>query len=79
MDKLEIILEHTRLAREFSELPTDAESPEAYAPIQKRRNEIISRIQELREIESTMEGEKDMLLVIPRKTHEMVSIQDTLR
>lgn len=58
MDKLEIILEHTRLAREFSELPTNAESPEAYAPIRKRKNEIISRIQELREIESTWEEKK---------------------
>ncbi len=58
MDKIDIILEHTRLAREFSELPVNAESPEAYAPIQKRKNEIISRIQELREIESTWEEKK---------------------
>lgn len=58
MDKIDIILEHTRLAREFSELPVNAESPEAYAPIQKRKNEIISRIQELREIESTWKEKK---------------------
>ena len=51
MDKIDIILEHTRLAREFSELPVNAESPEAYAPIRKRKSEITSRIQELREIE----------------------------
>lgn len=58
MEKIDIILEHTRLAREFSELPVNAESPEAYAPIQKRKNEIISRIQELREIESTWKEKK---------------------
>ena len=58
MDKVEIILEHTRLAREFSELPTDAESPEAYAPIEKRRQEVITRIDELRKIEHTWKEEK---------------------
>lgn len=58
MEKIDIILEHTRLAREFSELPVNAESPEAYAPIRKRKNEIASRIQELREIESTWEEKK---------------------
>lgn len=58
MDKVEIILEHTRLAREFSELPVNADSPEAYAPIRKRKNEIISRVQELREIESTWKEKK---------------------
>ena len=58
MDKIDIILEHTRLAREFSELPVNAESPEAYAPIRKRKSEITSRIQDLREIESTWEEKK---------------------
>lgn len=58
MDKIDIILEHTRLAREFSELPVNEESPEAYAPIRKRKSEITSRIQELREIESTWEEKK---------------------
>lgn len=58
MDKIDIILEHTRLAREFSELPVNAESPEVYAPIRKRKSEITSRIQELREIESTWEEKK---------------------
>ena len=58
MDKIDIILEHTRLAREFSELPVNAESLEAYAPNQKRKSEITSRIQELREIESTWEEKK---------------------
>ena len=58
MHTFDIILEHTRLAREFSELPVNAESPEAYAPIRKRKSEITSRIQELREIESTWEEKK---------------------
>lgn len=53
MTKVDIILEHTRLAREFSELPTNAESPEAYAPIAARKAAIIDRIEELRKVEAT--------------------------
>jgi len=57
-NKIDIILEHTRLAREFSELPINAESPEAYAPIAARKAAIISRIDELRKIEHTWKEEK---------------------
>ena len=48
-----VILEHTRLAREWSELPHNAESPEDYAPIAKRKREIEERISQLREIEGS--------------------------
>lgn len=57
-NKIDIILEHTRLAREFSELPHNAGSPEAYRPIEQRRKEIISRINELRKIEHTWKEAK---------------------
>lgn len=50
---IDIILEHTRLAKEFSELPYNAESPEAYAPIAARKAAIIDRIEELRKVEAT--------------------------
>ena len=50
-DTMAVILEHTRLAREWSELPNNAESPKAYAPIAKRKQEIKERISQLREIE----------------------------
>ena len=53
MDKMKIILEHTRLAREYSELTVNAESPEAYAPVAARKTEIINRIEELRKAEAT--------------------------
>lgn len=53
MDKTKIILEHTRLAREYSELPVNAESPEAYAPIAARKAAITNRIEELRKAEAT--------------------------
>lgn len=52
MGKLAIMLEHTRLAREYSELPINAESPEAYEPIARRGEEILARIKELKEMES---------------------------
>ena len=52
-NKIDIILEHTRLAREFSELPINAESPEAYAPIAARKAAIIDRVEELRKVEAT--------------------------
>lgn len=50
---IDIILEHARLAKEFSELPYNAESPEAYAPIADRKATIIDRIEELRKVEVT--------------------------
>lgn len=51
MNRTEIILEHTRLAREYSELPNTADSEEEYAPMQKRKDEIKNRIAELKEME----------------------------
>ncbi len=50
-DPMTVILEHTRLAREWSELQNNAESPEAYALIAKRKREIEERINQLREVE----------------------------
>ena len=38
------IAEYTRLCRELSELPRNAESPEAYEPIAKRRCELLEQI-----------------------------------
>ena len=43
-----ILLEYTQLAREFSELPVNAESAEAYAPVAARKDEIRKRMRELR-------------------------------
>lgn len=55
-----VILEYTRLAREMSELPLNAESVELYAPIEARRQEIRRRIRELREvIDDYVKGELD--------------------
>lgn len=34
------IANYTRLCRELSELPDNAESPEAYEPIRERRQEL---------------------------------------
>ena len=51
MTDLEVIAEHTRLAREYSELPNNAVSASAYEPIKRRREEITKRIQELKNIE----------------------------
>ncbi|MFD1404446.1 hypothetical protein [Robinsoniella peoriensis] len=51
MGVLEVIAEHTRLAREYSELPNNAVSESAYEPIKCRREEITKRIQELKEME----------------------------
>lgn len=50
-DIMAVILEHTRLAREFTELPRNAESPEAYAPIARRKQEITDRIAQLKGME----------------------------
>lgn len=57
MGVIEKIVEYTRLCREYSKLPLNAESQEAYAPIEKRRNEIKQRIGELRK-EIGMDHEK---------------------
>ena len=38
------IAEYTRLCRALSELPRNAESPEAYEPIAKRRCELLEQI-----------------------------------
>lgn len=51
MGVLEVIAEHTRLAREYSELPNNAVSESAYEPIKRRREDITKRIQELKNIE----------------------------
>ncbi len=48
MGVIEKIVEYTRLCREYSKLPLNAESQEAYEPIEKRRDEIKQRIGELR-------------------------------
>ena len=44
------LLEYTKLARELSELPANAESAEAYAPILDRKNQIRARLGELRQL-----------------------------
>ncbi len=51
MTKLEeIVLEHTRLAKEFSQLPTNGgDTPEEAALIEKRKVQIKARIEALRE------------------------------
>lgn len=51
MDKINIILEHTRLVKEYGCLPMNANSKEEYKPIQERREQIIKRINELKIIE----------------------------
>lgn len=38
------IANYTRLCKELSELPDNAESPEAYEPIRKRRQELREQI-----------------------------------
>lgn len=43
------IAEYTRLCREFSELPRNADSPEAYKPIERQRQALRGRIDALRE------------------------------
>lgn len=48
MGIIEKIAEYTRLCREYSELPLNAESPDDYKPIEKRRKKIKQRIGELR-------------------------------
>lgn len=42
------IAECTKLAAEYSSLPCNAESPEAYAPIRARKKELKTRIEELK-------------------------------
>lgn len=42
------IAEYTRLCRELSELPRNADSPEAYRPIQDRRDVLKGQISRLR-------------------------------
>lgn len=42
------IAEYTRLCKELSELPRNADSPEAYKPIQDRRDVLKGQILELR-------------------------------
>lgn len=51
MALMDVVLEHTRLVKEYVMLPKDAESAEAYEPISKRKKEILQRIEELREEE----------------------------
>lgn len=51
MGTIAIILEHTRLAREYAQLPRNADTPEAYAQIEQRKRQIEARIEELKEIE----------------------------
>ena len=48
MGVIAIILEHTRLAREYSELPVNADTPEEYEAIKQRKQEIKQRINELK-------------------------------
>lgn len=50
MDRLEeIILEHTRLAKEFIDLPVNGgDTPEDAAAIERRKEEIKDRIEELK-------------------------------
>lgn len=51
MGILNTMAEYTRLALELSNLSHNAETSEAYEPIERRRTEIIKRISELKEIE----------------------------
>ena len=44
MGIINLIAEYTRLCRELSELPRNAESPETYEPIAKRRCELLDQI-----------------------------------
>lgn len=48
MTIIQKIAECTRLAAEYSSLPVNAESPEAYAPIMARKKELRRRIEELK-------------------------------
>lgn len=41
MGVLEVIVEHTKIARQYSELPNNAVSESAYEPIKHQREEII--------------------------------------
>lgn len=51
------IAEYTRLCRELSELPRNAESEEAYVPIEQRRQELLAQIKKMR-VELKMDEEK---------------------
>ena len=51
------IAEYTRLCRELSELPRNAESEETYAPIAQRRQELLAQIKKMR-VELKMDEEK---------------------
>lgn len=51
------IAEYTRLCRELSELPRNAESEEVYAPIEQRRQELLAQIKKMR-VELKMDEEK---------------------
>lgn len=52
------IAEYTRLCRELSELPRNAESPEAYEPIAKRRFELLEQIAAIRKALEERKGLK---------------------
>jgi|GEM_PF-244294 len=55
MEKQSIIQEHTRLTLEYSNLPLSANSLEEYEPIARRKEEILKRIEELKQIEQEWE------------------------
>ena len=53
MNIKKVLVEYTQLAREFTELSVNADSPKEYAPIKARKQELRNRLSELREIIDT--------------------------
>lgn len=51
---IRVISEHLKLVEEYYKLPNNVETPEAYAPIAKRKEEIIERVNKLKEIERNL-------------------------
>lgn len=58
MEKTSIIQEHTRLALEYSNLPLSANTLEEYEPIARRKEAILKRIEELKQIEREWQNQK---------------------